>query len=325
MNTRRRIVIAFGAGPLAAPLASFAQRQPGKVARIGWLGACSASGYVREMDAIRARLRELGYLDGRDIEIEYRWAEGNPERLKAMAAELVALKVDVIVSHALVGARAAVQATRTIPIVIGESADPVAAGLVASFARPGRNITGSTSSQDEMQAKRLRLLKQALPRIARVALLFDANDPLRLDDAQAAAKTLKVHLHPFSVRETGDFPGAFNAMAKTKVDAALINETPLPNSNAVLIAALAASHRIPISGITNIADAGGLLAYGSNRTAVFGRAADFVDRILKGAKPGDLPIERTATFELVVNLKTSKALGIKILNSIRLQATRVIE
>ena len=333
MRARRRFVAAIGAGALAplsslAPLAVLAQQQASKVARIGWLGTASAAGYLREMDAIRASLRELGYVEGRNIVIEYRWAEGNPERLKAMAAELVALKLDVIITHAITGPRALGQATKTIPIVIADSADPVAAGLVASLARPGGNITGSTSFQTEIHAKRLELLKEALPRITRVAVLCDPSNPpfvTNLKSLEAAAKTTNVELHQFPVRESGDFPGAFSAMAKTKVDAAVIVEDPLLNANLVVIAGLAALQRIPTVGTTNFAVDGGLLGYGANRAVVFGRAAYFVDRILKGTKPGDLPIERTTRFEFIDNMKTAKALGIKIPNSILVQATKVIE
>ena len=325
MTSRRQLVLALGAGALAAPLVSFAQQQAAKVARIGWLGTASASGYVREVDAIRAGLRELGYVEGRNIVIEYRWAEGNPDRLKAMAAELVALKVDVIITHAINGSRAALQATKAIPIVIADGPDPVASGLVASLARPGGNITGSASFLAEAQPKRLELLKEALPRIARVAILFDANNPNFLNEAEVAAKTMNLKLHQFPVRETGDFPGAFIAMAKAKVEAALIAETPLLNANAGVIAALAATHRLPTSGFASFADAGGLLGYGTNRSAVWGRAGYFVDRILKGAKPGDLPIERATKFDLVINMKPAKILGIKIPHSILVQATKVIE
>ena len=326
MITRRKLLIAFGAGALAAPLASFAQ-QP-KVHRIGFLGTASASGYVSEVEAIRAGLRNFGYVEGKNIVIEYRWAESNPDWLKKMAAEPVTMKVDVIITHSIPGARAAGQASKTIQIVIADSGDPVAAGLVASLARPGGNITGSTSFLTEVTAKRLELLKEALPRITRVAVLVNPSNPfmvISLKDMEAAAKTMNVELHQFPVRETGDFPGAFITMAKTKVDAAVIGEEPLLNANAGVIAGLAAIQRIPAVGFTNFADAGGLLAYGANRPVVFGRAAYFVDRILKGAKPSDLPIERATKFELIVNMKTAKALGIKIPDSIRLRADKVIE
>ena len=328
MISRRQVVLALGAGALAAPFASFAQQPAGKVARIGWLGTATASGYVRETDAVRAGLRELGYVEGRNIVIEYRWAEGNAERLKAMAAELVALKVDVMITHGIVGTRAALQATTTIPIVMADGPDLVAVGLVASLARPGGNLTGSTSFQTEIHAKRLELLKETLPRITRAAVLWNPSNPTHLTSLKSmevAAKPMNVELHQFPVRETGDFPGAFTAMAKAKVDAAVIQEDSLLNSGTSVIAGLAAIQRIPAVGFTNFADAGGLLGYGSNRPVVYGRAAYFVDRILKGAKPGDLPIERATKFELIVNMKTAKSLGIKIPQQLLLRADKVIE
>jgi putative ABC transport system substrate-binding protein len=327
VNRRRKLLVALGASALTAPLASFAQQQ-GKVWRIGFLGTASASGYVKEIDAIRAGLRDLGYVEGRNIIIEYRWAESNPERLKEMAAELVALKVDVLIAHSTLGVRTAAQATKTIPIVIADATDPVAAGLVASLARPGGNITGSTSFQPEIAAKRLELLKEVVPRLKRVSTLFNAlsaNNEVYIRELEPAAKQMKVELHQFEVRTPEELLGAFAAMAKKRVEAAVIGEDPLLNTNAGAIAALAVAHRLPASGFTNFAGAGGLLGYGANRPLVYGRAANFVDKILKGAKPGDLPIERATKFDLIVNLKTAKALGIKIPQSILVRADKVIE
>jgi len=327
MNNRRKLVIALGAGALAAPLASFAQQQ-GKVWRIGFLGVASASGYVKEIDAIRARLLDLGYAEGRNIVIEYRWAEGSPERLKELAAELVALKVDVIITHSLPGARAAALATTTIPIVIADGPDPVTAGLVASFARPGGNITGSTAFQTELAAKRLELLREVMPRLRRVSVLFNALNPNYVTYAremEIASRRMKVELHQFPVKGTEEFPDAFAAMAKKRSEAVVIGEDPMLNSNGGAIAALAVTHRLPAIGFTNFADAGGLLGYSANRPLLYGRAASFVDKILKGAKPGDLPIERATKFDLIVNLKTAKALGIRIPQQVLQRADRVIE
>ena len=327
MNNRRKLIVALGASALAEPLASFSQQQ-GKAWRIGFLGIASASGYVKEIDAIRARLRDLGYVEGRNIVIEYRWAENNPERLREMAVELVALKVDAIITHALTGPRAAGQATKTIPIVIADGPDPVAAGLVASLARPGGNITGSTGFQFELAAKRLELLKEAVPRLQRVSVLFYALNPNKavvLREMEAAARANKVELHQFEVRALEEFPSAFAAMANKRVDAAVIGEDPLLNSNVGVIAALAATHRLPAIGLTTFADAGGLLGYSANRPLLYGRAAYFIDKILKGANPGDLPIERAAKFDLIINMKTAKALGVKIPPQLLLRADKVIE
>ena len=305
---RRKFVTMIGSA-LAAPLAHFAQAQ-GKIWRIGFLGIASASGYVKEVDAIRAGLRELGYVEGGNIVIEYRWAENSPERLRAMAAELAALKVDVIITHAFPGVRAAALATKTIPIVIADGPDPVAAGFVTSLARPGGNITGSTAFQAELAGKRLELLKEVLPRLKRVSVLSNAlnsNQVVYLRGMEPAARAMKVDLVQFEVRTLEDLPGAFTAMAKQRVDAAVINEDPLLNTNAATIAALAATHRLPAAGLTTFADAGGLLGYGPNRPLLYGRAANFVDKILNGAKPGEVPIERATKFDLIVNVRAAKS------------------
>ena len=327
MNTRRRLVVALGAGVLA-PLASFAQQQPAKVARIGFLGMASASGYVSEVEAVRAGLRDLGYVEGKNIVIEFRWAEGKYDRLPELAAELVRLKVDVIVTHAFTGTRAAKQATTTIPIVIADAGDPVASGLVASLARPGGNITGSVSFQSELNVKRLELLKEAFPRTKRVAVLVNQASttlgPL-LKPMEVASKSLKVALQQFAVQGPDEFDGAFTAMAKKRVDAAVIPEEPMLNANTGAIAHLAAKHRLPSIGFTKFAEAGGLMAYGVNRLELYRRSAIFVDKILKGAKPGDLPIEQATKFELVINLKTAKAIGVTIPQTILFRADKVIE
>jgi putative ABC transport system substrate-binding protein len=326
MKRRRRFMLA-SAALFAAPVTTFAQAQ-GRVWRVGFLGIASASGYVREIDAIRAGLRELGYAEGRNIVIEYRWAESDPERLRAMAAELVALKVDVIITHAFPGVRAAVQATTTIPIVIADGPDPVAAGFVASLARPGGNVTGSTGFQTELAAKRLELLKEVVPRLRRVSVLsnaLNANQAVYFREMETTAKAMNVELIKFEVRTLEDLPDALAAMAKQRVEAAVINEDPLLNSNAGVIAALAATHRLPAVGLTTFADAGGLLGYGANRPLLYGRAANFVDKILKGAKPGDIPIERATKFDLIVNLRAAKTLGVKIPRQLLQRADRVIE
>jgi putative ABC transport system substrate-binding protein len=324
---RRQLLIALGAGALVTPLSSLAQ-QKGKVWRIGFLGVASASGYVKEIDAIRAGLRDLGYVEGKNIVIEYRWAENSPERLKEMAAELVALKVDVIITHATPGPRAVLQESKTIPIVRADGADPVALGLAASLARPGGSVTGSTGFQLELAAKRLELLKEVVPRVKRVAVLLNGLNPGNAGifrEMEAAAKTMKVELQQFAVRAIEEFPGAFAAMSKQRVDAAVIGEDPLLNSNPGVIAALAATHRLPAIGLTTFPDAGGLLGYSANRPLLYGRAASFVDKILKGAKPGDIPFERATKFDLIVNLKTAKTLGIKIPQQLLQRADKVIE
>ena len=316
----------MGASVLAyAPLLS---AQPGKVWRIGFLGATSAAGYTVEIDAIRARFRELGYVEGRNILIEFRWAQGDPEKLEPMALELVALKPDVIITHAIPPTRASAQATRTIPIIMADGQDPVVAGLAATYAKPGGNVTGSTSFQAEITGKRLEFLMEAVPRVKRVAVIFNPsnpNAPYPLNELEKAAAQMKVDLFRFTAKATEEIPGAFAAMSKQRVDALVVGEDPLINTNNAAIAALAASHRLPSTGFTNLPDAGGLIGYGANRPLLYARAANFADKIFKGAKAGDLPIERATKFDLIINLKTARALGIKIPQSLLQRADRVIQ
>ena len=328
LNTRRRIVLALGAGALAAPLASFAQQQAAKIARIGFLGTASASGWASRVEALRAGLRDLGYVEGKNIVIEFRWAKEKYDQLPDLAAELVRLKVDVLVTGGTPGTLAAKRATTTIPIVMAVSGDAVASGLVASLARPGGNITGSTFFVQELYAKRLELLKEAVPRITQVAVLLNPDNPASLTNIkqmEIAAKSMKVELQRFEVRGPNEFEGAFSAMAKRRVDAVEITDDPMLIVNARAIADLAAKKRLPSIGFKEYAEAGGLKAYGVNLLDMWRRAAYFVDRILKGTKPGDLPVEQPTKFELVINMKTAKALGIKLPPSILVRADRVIE
>ena len=325
MISRRQVVLGIGAGALA-PLA-FAQ-QPAKVHRIGFLGALSAADSEWRVEAVRAGLRDLGYLEGKNIAIEYRWAEGRYERLPELAAELVRLKVDVLVTHATPGSLAAKQATATIPIVIAAVADPIASGIVARLARSGGNITGSTYFNSELMAKRLEFLKEAFPRTKQVAVLLypesPANGPV-LKAMETAARSLKMELQQYEVRDADRFESAFTAMVKKHIGAVVIFEDPIFFANATAIADLVVKKRLPAAGFKEFAEAGGLLGYGVNIPEMYRRAAYFVDKILKGAKPGDLPIEQATKFELVINLKTAKALGITIPQSLLFRADRVIE
>jgi len=328
MTTRRELLIALGAGALAAPLTSFAQ-QKGKVWRIGFLGAATASGLADRVEALRAGLRDLGYVEGKNIVIEYRWAEEKYERLPELAAELVRLKVEVIVTGGSPGILAAKSATTTIPIVMASSGDVITLGLVASLARPGGNVTGMTGFGPEATAKRLELLRDAFPRTRQVAVLLNPDNPVGIGPTiramEATAKSLKLELHQFGVRGPGEFGSAFAAMAKRRVDAVVITDDGVLTANFGAIAKLAAKMRLPSIGLPEFAEAGGLMAYGANRRELFRRAAYFVDRILKGAKPADLPVEQATRFETVVNLKTAKALGITIPQSFLLRTDRVIE
>jgi putative ABC transport system substrate-binding protein len=327
VNNRRKLLVALGAGTLAAPLTSFAQ-QKGKVWRIGFLGPTSASGIAPRVEALRAGLRDLGYVEGKNIVIEFRWAEEKYERLPELAAELVRLKVDVIVTYTTPGILSAKSATTTIPIVMAIASDAVAQGLVASLARPGGNVTGMTGFIPEVTAKRLELLKDAFPRTRQVAVLFNSDNPAQIASLramEATAASLKLELQQFGVRGPGEFDSVFAAMAKRRVDAVVTTDDPVLVANFGAIAKLAAKMRLPSIGLPELAEAGGLMAYGTSRLDTFRRAAYFVDRILKGAKPADLPVEQPTRFETVLNLKTAKALGIQFPQAVLARADRVIE
>jgi putative tryptophan/tyrosine transport system substrate-binding protein len=312
---------------LLSPVAAEAQ-QAAKVARIGYLVTnLVVNPHLHE--AFRQGLRDLGYVEGRNLVIEYRDAEGKPERLPALAAELVALKVDVIVTGGgTPPALAAKQATTTIPIVMAGVGDAVATGLVSSLARPGGNITGLTDFVPELTAKRLELLKQAVPRTRRVGILVNLDNPSHVavfKALESTAKSLNVELQTFEARGPNDFERAFSRMAKSRVDAIVVTQDSLFNANVRAIAALAAQRRLASSGTRAFAEAGGAIGYGMNFPANLHRAAYFVDKILKGAKPSDLPVEQPTKFELVVNLKTAKTLGLTIPQSLLLRADQVIE
>jgi len=324
---RRKLLIALGAGALGAPFASFAQQQV-KVRRIGFLGAISASGYASQVEGFRSGLRDFGYVEGKNLVVEYRWAEGQYERLPELVAELIRSKVEVIVTHGTPGTRAAKQATTTIPIVMATVADPVATGIVVSFARPGGNITGSTFSSPELNAKRLDLLKEVMPQITQAAIILNPNNPLiatHIKETGIVAKALKVGLQRFEVRGPDEFEATISSVAKARINAVVVSEDPVLIANVARIAVLATKQRLATAGNREFADAGGLIGYGVNFPAIFRRAAYFVDRILKGARPGDIPVEQATRFELIVNQKTARVLGIKIPQSILIRADRVIE
>ena len=313
---------------LAAPLAAEAQA-PAKVPRIGFLSARSPTDNPYFIEAFRQGLRELGYVEGQNIAIEYRFAEGRPERLPALAAELVRLKVDVIVTGGPPAPEAAKQATGTIPIVFAVAGDPVAEGLVASLARPGGNITGLASIAPEVVGKQLELLKEVAPKVSRVAVLQNPSNqahPLRLRQAEGAARALGVQLHIVQARTPPEIDAAFAAMRSQRAGGVLVLRDPLFLAQRTQIAALAAKSRLPaVYGLREEAEAGGLMAYGANVPLMYRRAATYVDKILKGAKPADLPVEQPTKFELVINLKTAKALGLTIPPSLLQRADEVIQ
>ncbi len=315
----------------AAPVAAEAQ-QAAKVPRIGFLQLDPAANpHLRE--AFLQGLRDLGYVEGRNVVIEYRSAEGKAERLPALAAELVALKVDVIVSGGgTPTALAAKQATRTLPIVFASAADPVTDGLVTSLARPGGNVTGSSYLAPELVGKCLEQLKQAVPGVSRVAVLWqpsatgERTEKDMLKEAEVAARALGVQLQLVKARGPADFDRAFSEMTKARAGALTVLGSAIFSSERRRLVDLAAKHRLPaVFTSKDFVDAGGLMAFGPNLADSFRRAATYVDKILKGAKPADLPVEQPTKFELVINLKTAKALRLTFPQSLLLRADQVIE
>ena len=319
--------LALALALLAAPLAAEAQR--GKVPRIGYLGPGTASGASHLLAAFLDGLRERGWVHGQNIAVEYRSAEGRLERLPDLAAELVRLDVDLIVAIATPGARAAKHATSTVPLVMVGVGAPVALGYVASLARPGGNITGLSSVSVDLGPKRLELLRETVPGLARVHVLWNPGDPARafeVRDTQVAAERLGLTVRSVEVRTLADVERGFAAMSKDPADALIVQQDPLTFANRARIAELALRNRLPaISPFREFAEAGGLLTYGANLADIYRRAAYFVDRILKGTRPADLPVEEPTKFELVINLKTAKALRLTIPPSVLLRADRVIE
>src|SRR6266540_1489646 len=327
MNSRRKLLVALSAGALAAPLACFAQQQRSKVARIGVLESTSSSANQRE--ALIAGLRELGYVEGKNMIIEDRWAEGNYERLPGLAAELVQMKVDVIVAGSTPAIQAAQRATSTIPIVMVRVGDPVGSGFVASLARPGGNITGLSNINVDLSSKRLELLRDAVPKLSRVTVLVNPANPIHSDSlkrVQATEKTNSVKISPVEASTASQIEAAFAAMTRERAGAVIVLPDPFFSSQARRIAGLAAQHRLPTMFWTRgPVESGGLMSYGQNNAEHYYRAATYIDKILKGAKPGDLPVEQPTKIELVINLKTAKAIGLTIPQQLILQADQVIE
>ena len=329
MTTRREFIGTLAGGLLAAPLAAEAQ-QAAKVARIGILGGSAAPTPLRE--AFLQGLRDLGYVEGRTVVIEYRFDEEKLERLPALAAELVALKVDVIVTGSTPAALAAKQATRTLPIVFVAVGDPVGSGLVTSLARPGGNVTGLSNLAPELVGKCLELLKQAVPGVSRVAVLWqpgavgERTEKDMLKEAEVAARALGVRLQFVEARGPEDFDRAFSDMTRARAGALTVLGSAMFFSERRRLVDLAAKNRLPaVYPWREFVDAGGLMAYGPDLADLFRRAATYVDKILKGAKPADLPVEQPTKFELVINLKTAKALGLTIPPSLLGRADQVIE
>ena len=323
---RREFISLLGGAAALAPLAARAQ-QPGKLPTIGFLGASTPSNWSHWTAAFVQRLRELGWVEGRTVAIEYRWAEGRFERFSEFAAEFVRLKVDVIVT---VGSAVppAKQATATIPIVFALAADPVGSGLIASLARPGGNVTGLSILSSDLAGKRIELLREVLPALRRLAVIVNvgsANAALEIFEAQAAARKLGLDADVLEIRRAEDIGPAFGTL-KSDVQALYVCPDPLVNANHARINTLALGARLPtMHPFRDYLGAGGLMSYGADNTDLFRRAGGYVDKILRGAKPSDLPVEQPTKFDLIVNLTTAKALGFKIPDSFLLRATEVIE
>jgi len=302
-------------------------QQPKKVPRIGVMAASPLDSSLSE--AFRQGLRDLGYVEGENIIIEYRFAEGRPERLRDFAAELIRLKVNVIVTTGTPSTSAAKKATSTIPIVMANSADPVEGELIASLAHPGGNVTGLTRLSPQIAGKRLELIKEAFPSAIIIAVLWDQNNPSavqHLNEMQAAADALGVQLQSVAVRGPDDFDKAFSEIAQKRAAALVVLRDAVFNFNQPRILEFATKRRLPtIFDRTTAADAGGLISYGANDTALYRRAAYYVDKILKGAKAGDLPVEQPTKFELVINLKTAKQIGVTIPSSVLYRVDKVIK
>jgi putative ABC transport system substrate-binding protein len=328
MQIRRRdFITALGGAAAGWPLAARAQ-QPGKPPTIGFLGANTPATQSQWTAAFSQRLRELGWIEGRTIAIEYRWAEGRSERAAEIAAELVRLKVDIIFTSGTTYVIAAKQATSVIPIVFALVSDPLGTGLVASLARPGGNITGLSLQQTDLAGKRIELLREVVPGLRRLAIMANVGNPqhvLEIGEVQAAALTLGLEAETFEYRRAQDFAPVFEAL-KGRAEALYVVGEPLITVNRTLINTLAQSARLPtMYGQRENAEAGGLMSYGANFPGLFRRAGDYVDKILRGAKPADLPVEQPTRFDLVINLKTAKALGLDVPPMLLARADEVIE
>ncbi len=328
MNNRRKLVIALGASALAAPFASFAQQQ-GKVGRIGFLSPYRSDNNPR-FEVFKQQLRDLGHVEGKTITIDFLSAEGKYDRLPALAAELVRRNVDVILADGGTPATTAARnAARTIPVVFAILSDPVGQGFVTSLARPGGNVTGISNQHPDTAVKSLALLKEAVPSAKRVAILSNPTNsslPQVIQDMQAAARKLRLDITVVNAGAPAEFEKAFAEIARDRPDGMVILSDAMFVSEAARLTTLAAKHRLPtMGGNIDIPESGGLMSYGANRLDMIRRAAVLVDKILKGAKPADLPVEQPTKFELVVNMRTAKDLGLKIPNSILVQATKVIQ
>jgi putative ABC transport system substrate-binding protein len=324
---RRQFIAALGGAAVALPLTARAQ-QAGKQPTIGFLGGGTSSVQSLWTAALVQRLRELGWIEGRTIAIEYRWAEGRSDHLADIAAEFVRLKVDVIVTHSTEPVLAAKRATSVIPIVFGAATDPVGNGLVASLAQPGGNITGLSLQSTDLAGKRLELLREVVPGLRRLAIMANVGAPgavLEMHETQAVARTLGLEVATVEIRRAEDITPAFEAL-KGRADALYVCSEPLLNTNRTRINILAVGARLPtVHAFREYVEAGGLMSYGANFPDLFRRAADYVDKILRGARPAEIPVEQPTKFDLVINLITAKALGLTVPPTMLARADEVIE
>ena len=322
---RREFITLLGGAAATWPLAARAQQATMRV--IGFLGGADPGGYAVLVEAFRSALRDHGYIEGQNVRIEYRWAEGNYERLPGLAADLVRRKVDIIITQGTPAAFAAKQATTTIPIVMAIVGDPVDSGIVASYSRPGGNITGSSFFFPEINAKRLELMKSLMPGLNRAGILMHPDNLAMTSVLRAVnevAKAMDVKLQQMEVRRLDELDSAF-AQAKSQIQAHTVIDEGLFIANAKRIAELAIRNRLPGVGFREYCEGGGLAAYGVNFPHIWRRAAVFVDKILKGTKPADLPIEQATRFEFIVNVRTAKSFGLEIPTTVLARADEVIE
>ena len=321
-------VVTLALGLLTSPLGAEAQ-QAGKVYRVGFLGNSTAALEANLVGPFREGLRELGYVEGRNILIEYRWAEGRYERFPALIAELIAMKVDVIVTAGTPASLAVRKATTSIPLVMAAVGDPIGVGLVASLTRPGGNATGLSAIAPELEGKRLELLREVVPKLSHIAVLWNPDNPFHagsLKEARAAAQVLGIKVQLLGVRVSEEFPAAFAAILRERPGALLVLADRLFLHNRARIVDFEAKHRLPgVYAYRELVEAGGLMSFGPSYAGMHRRAAYYVDKILKGAKPADLPVEQPTRFELLINLKTAKALGLTIPQSLLLRADEVIQ
>jgi putative tryptophan/tyrosine transport system substrate-binding protein len=330
MIGRRRLLVAFGASALAAAFGSFAQQQS-KVWRVGFLALSGAPESIDKhfYGAFRVGMRELGYIEGKNLVIEWRFAETKAERLPQLALDLVNLQVDAIIAGSTPAATAAQKVTSSVPIIIATSIDPVGSGLVKDLAHPGGNITGLSNQSLDYGAKQVEILQAVVPKLARLAILLNPGNSAHagvLKNVREAGLATKISVLPIEARSASDIESAFALMRSQRIQGLLVVRDGIFNQYANLIAMLSLKNRLPsIGGVQDYPEAGGLMSYGQSLEYFYRRSATYVDKILKGAKPGDLPIEQPTKFELVINLMTAKALGIKIPQSLLVRADKVIE